>query len=145
MVDPSRRHSDKICAACGRKMSWRKVWARNWEQMRFCSEGCRRWRGTRHLDQELESAIQDLLVARGRGVTICPSEAARAVRAEGWREIMERTRCAARRLAARGTVEMVQRGRRVDPSSARGRVRLRGTKRLHAGDASGERGASEPS
>lgn len=35
----------KPCAACGRPMSWRRAWARNWEQVRHCSEACRRARG----------------------------------------------------------------------------------------------------
>jgi hypothetical protein len=34
----------KPCAACGRPMSWRKAWARTWEQVRYCSERCRRSR-----------------------------------------------------------------------------------------------------
>ena len=32
----------KPCAVCGRPMSWRKAWAKNWEQVRLCSEACRR-------------------------------------------------------------------------------------------------------
>ena len=27
---------------CGRPMSWRKRWARNWEEVKFCSDACRR-------------------------------------------------------------------------------------------------------
>ncbi|MFN9805960.1 MAG: DUF2256 domain-containing protein [Betaproteobacteria bacterium] len=34
----------KPCMACGRPMSWRKAWARTWEQVRYCSERCRRSR-----------------------------------------------------------------------------------------------------
>jgi hypothetical protein len=34
----------KPCIACGRPMSWRKHWARTWEQVRYCSERCRRSR-----------------------------------------------------------------------------------------------------
>ncbi len=34
----------KPCAACGRTMTWRKAWARNWESVRYCSERCRRTR-----------------------------------------------------------------------------------------------------
>lgn len=36
----------KLCAACGRTMTWRKRWARNWEAVRYCSEACRRKRAT---------------------------------------------------------------------------------------------------
>lgn len=42
-----------------------------------------------------------------------------------WREKMETVRCAARRLAAGGQIEITQSGRVVDPSSARGAIRLR--------------------
>jgi hypothetical protein len=32
----------KPCVVCGRPMSWRKAWAKNWEQVRYCSEACRK-------------------------------------------------------------------------------------------------------
>jgi len=32
----------KPCAVCGRAMSWRKAWAKNWDAVRYCSEACRR-------------------------------------------------------------------------------------------------------
>ena len=32
----------KPCAACGRPMTWRKRWARNWDEVRYCSDACRR-------------------------------------------------------------------------------------------------------
>ena len=35
----------KPCLACGREMSWRKAWARNWDSVRYCSEACRRRKG----------------------------------------------------------------------------------------------------
>lgn len=35
----------KPCVACGRPMSWRKAWARNWTEVRYCSEACRKRRG----------------------------------------------------------------------------------------------------
>jgi hypothetical protein len=31
----------KDCAACGRPFSWRKKWARDWENVRYCSDACR--------------------------------------------------------------------------------------------------------
>ena len=31
----------KICLASGRPFSWRKKWARDWEQVRYCSDRCR--------------------------------------------------------------------------------------------------------
>lgn len=35
----------KICAVCGLPFTWRRKWARDWEQVRYCSERCRRQRG----------------------------------------------------------------------------------------------------
>ena len=32
----------KLCAACARPFTWRKAWARDWEHVRYCSDGCRR-------------------------------------------------------------------------------------------------------
>ncbi|MBU6257911.1 MAG: DUF2256 domain-containing protein [Burkholderiales bacterium] len=32
----------KPCVACGRAMSWRRRWANNWAEVRFCSDACRR-------------------------------------------------------------------------------------------------------
>ena len=31
----------KPCVQCGRPMSWRKAWARNWETVKYCSDRCR--------------------------------------------------------------------------------------------------------
>lgn len=32
----------KPCAACGRPMVWRKKWEKNWEQVKYCSDACRK-------------------------------------------------------------------------------------------------------
>ena len=32
----------RTCAQCGRPFEWRKKWARDWEQVKFCSDACRR-------------------------------------------------------------------------------------------------------
>jgi hypothetical protein len=73
----------------------------------------------------LERTIDALLEQRRPGATICPSEAARAVDAEGWRELMPAARAAAGRLAAAGDVEVTQHGEVVDVATARGPVRIR--------------------
>jgi hypothetical protein len=31
----------KTCVACGRPFAWRKKWSRNWEEVKYCSDGCR--------------------------------------------------------------------------------------------------------
>ena len=32
----------KLCVVCGRVMTWRKAWAKNWSEVRYCSEACRK-------------------------------------------------------------------------------------------------------
>ena len=81
-----------------------------------------------------------MLAQRAHDATICPSEAARAVAAgavsrdgtttgedadDAWRALLEPARRAARRLVAAGEVEITQGGRVVDPSTAKGPIRVR--------------------
>jgi hypothetical protein len=76
-------------------------------------------------DLALESAILELLSRRGPGKTICPSEAARLINPEEWEQLLESARDAARRLVDQGAIVITQRGKVVDPSRARGAIRLR--------------------
>ncbi len=104
--------------------------------MRYCSAGCRR-QGVTEVDRRLEQTILDLLAQRARTSTICPSDAARAVGqddgadgaerggGDSWRELMEPARRAARRLVAADLVVITQGGRVVDPSTAKGPIRIR--------------------
>jgi len=117
----------KICRSCGREIQWRKKWERSWDEVAYCSDACRRRKVTA-VDRELESSIRRLLDRRASGATICPSDAARDVAAdEGWRDLMEPARRAARRLVAAGEVEITQGGSVVDPSTAKGPIRIRRT------------------
>lgn len=119
----------KPCVVCGRAITWRKKWARDWANVRYCSDACRR-NANRPVDERLERAIVELLDARSAGATICPSEAARAVAPgeteDDWRPLMEPARAAARRLVERGVAEITQGGRVVpDASRLRGPIRIR--------------------
>ena len=114
----------KTCASCGRTIEWRKKWARSWDEVQYCSDACRRHKVT-DTDRALESSIRSLLDSRKGGATICPSEAAREVGGEDWRDLMEPARRAARRLVAAGEVEVTQGGTVVDPSTAKGPIRGR--------------------
>ena len=35
----------KPCAACGRPFAWRKKWARDWDNVKYCSDRCRSGKG----------------------------------------------------------------------------------------------------
>lgn len=32
----------KTCPVCQRPFAWRRKWARDWDQVRYCSDACRR-------------------------------------------------------------------------------------------------------
>ncbi|WP_058558085.1 DUF2256 and DUF3253 domain-containing protein [Thiohalocapsa sp. ML1] len=115
----------RVCAVCGRSISWRRKWARDWEQVKYCSDACRR-RGLSAQDRRIEEAILALLEQRAADASICPSDAARQVAGAGdWRAQMEPVRMAARRLQRDGRIDITQQGRPVDPDTAKGPIRLR--------------------
>jgi hypothetical protein len=118
--------AEKTCRSCGRRIEWRAKWATNWDEVAFCSDACRRRKVTR-VDRDLESSILRLLDARASSSSICPSDAARDLLPDddAWRELMEPARRAARRLVARGEVEITQGGAVIDPSTAKGPIRIR--------------------
>ncbi len=78
-------------------------------------------------DARLEQTVLDLLAQRRAGATICPSEVARAVAADGqaWRDLMDPVRAAVGRLVDRDEVDVTQGGEVVDLASARGPIRVR--------------------
>jgi hypothetical protein len=81
-------------------------------------------------EQQLRDVILALARDRAPAKTICPSDAARAVGGERWRDLMERARDIARDLARAGDVEIMQRGEVLDPDAAwRGPIRIRARSR----------------
>ena len=121
-------HDTKTCASCGRTIEWRKKWARSWDDVKYCSDACRRHKVT-DTDRALEASIRSLLDSRKGGATICPSEAAREVGGEdGYVRIVGRKKDMIIRggyTVAAGEVEVTQGGKVVDPSTARGPIRVR--------------------
>lgn len=70
-------------------------------------------------DDRIAAVLMDLAHQRGRGATFCPSEAARAL-ASDWRPLMP----AVHRVAATLPLLATQKGRPVDPLTAKGPIRL---------------------
>jgi hypothetical protein len=138
MPDPRRKperttpHKDKLCKTCRRPIQWQKKHEQDWDIVKFCSEACS---GCHPGDKDaaLEAAILDLLAERTSGgdktKTICPSEAAKIIGGDetrrDWESLMEPARAAARRLAAAGKIVITQHGATVNPSTAKGPIRLR--------------------
>ena len=118
--------AQQVCRVCGRRFGERKKWARNWDQVRYCSAACRQ-RGLRPIDRKLETELLALLAERPADSSICPSELARRLESDEarWRALLEPIRMAVRRLCHAGEVTVLQSGRAVDPDTACGPIRLR--------------------
>lgn len=89
----------------------------------YCSTRCRERRIT-PFDRRLEELILEHLARGSADPGLCPTVVARAVRADDWQALVEPVRRAGRRLALRGLVRFVQRGRDVDPGTARGPIHI---------------------
>lgn len=79
-------------------------------------------------DPVVDDAILSLIATCGEGKSICPTEAAqKAHPGEQWRQILPRVRTAAIRLALEGRINILRKGKPVDPSDFRGVYRLAAT------------------
>ncbi len=115
---------EKTCVSCGRGITWRKKWESWWDDIRYCSDACRR-RKPGFAASALENSILARFAEIPRNSSICPSEIARSHFPANWSEHMEDVRRAARRLVAKGMLEITQNNQVVDASAAKGPIRLR--------------------
>jgi Protein of unknown function (DUF3253) len=77
-------------------------------------------------DAEIVAALMHLLARREPPSTLCPSEVARALSADGWRSLMPQVRAVTAALAVQGRVEVLQRGQVCAPAGPwRGAIRIR--------------------
>lgn len=74
-------------------------------------------------DERIASAMR-ALVRKREGSSICPSDVARTVGGESWRDHMDDVRRVAHGLAARGDIVVTQKGEPVRIDQARGPVRI---------------------
>ena len=78
------------------------------------------------MNQRLRATILELARERGPAKTICPSDAARAIGGDDWRDLMDDARDVARALAREGLVDVTQKGDALDPDATwRGPIRIR--------------------
>ncbi|MFT4738983.1 MAG: hypothetical protein ACI8QD_001342 [Cyclobacteriaceae bacterium] len=45
---------EKVCATCQKPFSWRKKWEKDWDEVKYCSERCRRNRMKKDENSNLE-------------------------------------------------------------------------------------------
>ncbi|HEY9736766.1 MAG TPA: DUF3253 domain-containing protein [Trichocoleus sp.] len=73
--------------------------------------------------QQVRLVLLAQVQARGAGKTICPSEVARALAGESWRDLMPLVRSVGANLTAEGKIITLQKGQVVDSKQVRGPIR----------------------
>jgi hypothetical protein len=114
------KNDTKICTSCGRIIEYRKKWEKNWTEIKYCSDECRRNKNK----FDYREAILNLLRERGPLKTITPSEVL-PEKFQQDKNMLEHVRRSARLLANENKIELIQNGKVVDPTSFKGPVSLR--------------------
>lgn len=73
---------------------------------------------------EVEATILALTTQRGPAKSICPSEVARALRPD-WQPLLTEVRRVACCLAAAGQIDILRKGKVIEPAGVKGVIRLR--------------------
>lgn len=115
--------NSKNCAKCGRIIEYRKKWEKNWNDVKYCSDKCRKNKSIES-DLSYENKILKLLSKRASSSTICPSEVLNAEDKKN-KLLMEEVRQAARRLVHQNKIVITQKNKIVDPSDFKGPIRLK--------------------
>ena len=81
-------------------------------------------------DEQIKTALLALIAQRGEESSACPSEVARALAPEDWRDLMPRVRQVAGQLALRGLLDISQGGESVPATTLpngpwKGPIRIR--------------------
>jgi hypothetical protein len=74
---------------------------------------------------EIRHKLMDLVQQRGPSKTICPSEVARHLGGETWRDLMPTVRAVGTQLVDEGKIVTLQKGNVVDPRQVKGPIRYR--------------------
>ena len=77
--------------------------------------------------EAITDALLRIAAERGPEKSLCPTDVARAVSAENWRPVLSAVRKVAADLARQGKIEILRKGKPINPDDMRGVVRLRAT------------------
>ena len=114
----------KNCSSCGRSFTWRKSFAKNWEDVKYCSNACRK-RKLSKIDQQIENSILELLEAETYSNPLSTDQIADFLDFGNDKNLLESIKRAARRLEMKSFVIITQDGKRVDSSTAKGHFQIR--------------------
>ena len=73
----------------------------------------------------ISQEIEKLLERRGHGKTICPSEVARQIDDQYWRDYLEDVHHAVVFMVEKGLIRITQKGKEVDPLKRKGAYRIK--------------------
>ena len=113
------QNESKICLSCGRSIEYRKKWERNWPEIKYCSDECRRNKNK----FDYREAILSQLQLQGPNKSICPSDLLPPEQKQD-KVMVEHVRRSARLLASEKKIDIIQDGKTVDPTTFKGPVRL---------------------
>ena len=74
---------------------------------------------------QIRACLMEKVTQRGPDKTICPSEVARTLGGDEWRDLMQAVRDQGQQLEAEGKIWVMQKGQRVDATTAKGPIRYR--------------------
>ena len=117
---------EKVCQSCGRKFRLRKSLKNNWEEVKYCSNACRKRKVTK-FDKRIEILILELLETQPHQKSISTRDIAKTLYAKGEKKLFEPIKRAARRLELNDFVIISQDGKKVDSSKAKGHLHIRKT------------------
>jgi len=75
--------------------------------------------------EAITAALLHLAAERGPEKSLCPTDVALAVSAENWRPLLGAVRKVAADLARQGKIEILRKGKPINPDDMRGVIRLR--------------------
>lgn len=75
--------------------------------------------------EAITAAMLRIAAERGLAKSMCPTDVARAVSAENWRPLLGAVRQVAAELARQGKIEILRKGKPINPDEIRGVIRLR--------------------
>ena len=77
--------------------------------------------------EAITDALLRIAAERGPEKSLCPTDVARAVSTENWRPLLGAVRKVAADLARQGKIEILRKGKPINPDEMRGVIRLRAT------------------
>ena len=124
MIDVASMLSMSYRSIADPRTAMRAKWANNFDEIAYCSKACRSHKPG-PTEARFESTILEMLRSSRPSMITCEDVEAKLAFDPPLANQRERCRQAARRLAGRGEIEVVQQSQVVDPSFAKGVMWLR--------------------